>query len=252
MAETINRGNVEQKRDALLQIRNLRTAEASRTAVPALSDSSEIVRATAAFSVVFLPKDEAFAVLSPLLSDKSPFVRRETAYALGVVGNPNAVGLLLQASNKDKFPEVKNAAIVAVGEIGDVSAVADLTKILQRKPLSKEDFLRRSAARSIGQIAQFIKHGDTQIITPEKTESVKTLEYENLSARFPAFQTAVNVLIRVLQNNNEADDAKREAAFALGAIGDGSAFAVLQSNSNAADYYLAEICREALLKLKKD
>ena len=254
--EIINRGSVEQKRDALLQIRNLQTAEASGIAARALKDSSEVVRATAAFSVIFLPKDEVLQLLTPLLADKKPLVRRETAYALGVVGDSNAVNSLLQTFQKDKVLEVRNAAIVALGEIGDVAAVADLTKILQRKPLTKDDFTRRSAARSIGQIAQIMQIGKVTVLTPEnflpeKFKRIETPKYENLSARFPAFQTAAASLIRVLQNPKEADDVRREAAFALGAIGDESAIAVLRSNLNAEDYYLAEICRESLLKLKR-
>ena len=255
LAETINRGSVEQKRDALLQIRNLQTAEASRIAVPALKDSSEIVRATAAFSVIFLPKEEAFAVLSPLLQDKDTLVRRETVYALGKVGDSNAVNLLLRTFQKDKILEVKNAAIVALGEIGDVAAVPELTKILQRKPSSKDDFTRRSAARSIGQIAQIIQPDVTKVLTPEnflpeKFKNIETPKYKNLSGQFPVFQPATAVLIGVLQNPNEADDVRRETAFALGAIGDEAATAILQANTNAKDYYLAEICRESLLKIK--
>ena len=42
---------------------------------------------------------------------------------------------------------------------------------------------------------------------------------------------------------------RREAAFALGAIGDKSAVPVLQSNLGSEDYYLAEICLESLRKI---
>ena len=257
LAEIINRGSVEQKRDALSQIRNLQTAEASRIAVPALKDSAEIVRATAVFSIVYLPPDEALAVLSPNLQDKSALVRRETAYALGKVGNRNATDLLLQLFQNDKIIEVKNAAVVALGEIGDVSAVAELIKILQRKFSSKEDFLRRSAARSIGQIAQIIQTGETKVLTPEiflreKSVGNEILKYENSNERLPIFQTAATILIQILQTRKEADDVRREAAFALGTIADKSAAAVLRANLNAEDYYLAEICREALLKLENN
>ncbi len=248
----LERGNDEQKRDALLQIRNLQTAEASRIAVPALKDSSEIVRATAVFSVISLPQNEASQTLLPLLADKKTLVRRETAYALGKIGDANSVNPLLQLFQKDKIPEVKNAAIVALGEIGDVSAVADLIKILQKKPLSKEDFLRRSAARSIGQIAQIIQTGKRKVTTPENSQNIETPKYKNLSVELPVFQTAAKVLIQILQNKNEADDTKRETAFALGAIGDETATAVLQASLNAEDYYLTAICREALLKLKRN
>ncbi len=254
LAETISRGKTEQKRDALFQIRNLETAEASAVAVPALRDKSEIVRATAAFSVVFLPPDEALIVLSPLLKDKKELVRREAAYALGKTRNPAAINFLVQTFQTDKIADVKNACVVALGEIGDAAAINFLNGILQRKPKEADDFLRRSAARSIGQIAQTIQTGRREVITPknflpEKYFETEKPKYANLLEKFPAFGASVAVLIQTLQNARETDDTRREAAFALGAIGDASATAVLQSNLDAKDYYLAQICKEALQKI---
>ncbi len=254
LPEQIRFGTTEVKRSALFEIRNLESAEASRLAIPALTDANETVRATAAFSVIFLPKEEAFAVLAPQLNDKSELVRRETAYALGKVQNPSAVISLLQLLQKDKISDVKNAAVVALGEIGDVSAVDSLTKILQRKSIEKDEFLRRSAARSIGQIAQIIQIQKVQVITPknflpEKYKEIILPEYAKLAAEFPAFRQSVPILIQILQNPKESDDTKREAAFALGAIGDESAVSVLQANLTNQDYYLAEICKEALRKI---
>jgi HEAT repeat protein len=75
LEQRIKSGGDEQKRDALFRIRNLESTEASLLAVPALRDKSEIVRATAAFSVIFLPKDAALNVLLPLLNDKKELVR---------------------------------------------------------------------------------------------------------------------------------------------------------------------------------
>lgn len=253
------KGTVEEKRSALFEIRNLKSEIFSETAIPALRDSNEIVRATAAFAVIYLPKDEAFNALSPNLQDKSEIVRRETAYALGKVQNPQAVQPLMQLFQKDKISEVKNAAIVGLGEIGDVSAIDALTRILQGKPKKDDDadeFLRRSAARAVGQIAQIIQIKNSYVVTPENfmPEKYKLFaleKYQNLSAQFPQFRGAVAVLIRVLQNSKESDDARREAAFALGAIGDKTAIPVLQANLNAKDNYLAEICRESLKKLQK-
>jgi hypothetical protein len=66
-----------------------------------------------------------------------------------------------------------------------------------------------------------------------------------------SFSDAVRVLIRVLSSRDQADDTRREAAFALGAIGDPAALPVLSVNAGSKDVYLAEICREALMKLTK-
>ncbi len=254
LSQAIADGSTEQKRDALLQIRNLESAEASQIAVAALRDKAEIVRATATASVIFLPANEAARNLIPLLADKSPFVRREAAAALGKVGDSTAIVSLLQILQKDKILEVRNAAIVALGAIGDVSAVGELIKILQKKPAAKEEFARRSAARSVGQIAQIIQTGKIVVLTPEsflpeKFQIVEPPKYPKLAESFPAFRPAINVLIETLRNPKEAQDVKREAAFALGAIGDESAVAILQSNINNDDYYLAEFCRESLRKI---
>ncbi len=254
LSQKIANGTNEQKRDALAQIRNLKSASASLLAVSALTDSSEIVRASAAFSVIYLPKNEAVQNLVPLLQDKSSLVRRETAYALGKVGASQAVNQLLQTLQKDKVLEVRNAVIIALGEIGDAVAVAELTKILQRKSQTKEDFSRRSAARSIGQIAQIIQTNKVEILTPEsflpdQFKSVGKPNYLKLIETFPTFRAAINVLIQTLQNSKETDDVKREAAFALGAIGDESAIPILQANTGNEDYYLAEIARESLRKI---
>jgi len=256
LAEQIRSGNSEQRRSALFEIRNRRLEEASRMAIPALRDSNEIVRATAAFSVIYLPKDEAFNALIPNLSDKSEIVRRETAYALGKIQNSSAINPLIQIfqNKKEKSIEVKNACVVALGEIGDASAIDALTQILRQKPEADNDFLRRSAARSIGQIAQIIQIKESYTVTPESflPEKYKlfTIEkYQNLTAKFSQFSQSVPVLTQVLQNPKESGDARREAAFALGAIGDVSASTVLQNALNSKDYYLSEICKESLKKL---
>lgn len=254
LSEQLRSGDTEQKRDALFQIKNLQTAAAARIAVPALNDAAEIVRATAAFAVIFLPPDEALAALAPLLQDKSELVRRETAYALGKIQNPQAVDLLLRTLQNDKMQAVKNAAVVALGEIGDLSALDALVQILRRKPTAEEEFFRRSAARAIGQIAWILQTGAAQKTTPESLlpaalKSVSEPKYKNLAQSFPPFRAAVPVLLQTLQNAREADDVRRETAFALGAVGDASALPALRSNLTGQDYYLAEICRESIKKI---
>lgn len=254
-AAQILSGNIEQKREALFQIRNFQTEQASRAAIPALRDENEIVRATAAFSVIYLPKAEAARVLLPNLQDKAEIVRRETAYALGKVGDSSAVNSLLQILNRDKIFEVRNAAAVALGGIGDVSAVDDLIKILRRKPNEEEEFLRRAAARSIGQIAQIVQTNDETVLTPEnflpdRYKDLKQPKYLYIEKQFPVFTQAANVLKTVLQNKNETDDTRREAAFSLGAIGDETAVSILQTKLNDKDYYLIEIAEEALRKIE--
>lgn len=208
-----------------------------------------MVRATAAACISLLPAEEAFGLLNPLLSDKQEFVRREAAYALGGVKTVESVQALLNVLRRDKVYEVRTAAVVSLGTLGDLSAVSALVEILRKRPKEDEEFLRRSAARSIGQIAQIERTGNAYIVTPKNflNENFK----DKPSDAPMSANTATPVLATVLQNKNEENDTRREAAFALGAIGDQNAISVLQSQQNSADPYLAEIVKEALLKIKQ-
>ena len=141
-------GDIEQKRSALFEIRNLKTEQASKLAVPALKDFNEIVRATAASSVIFLPQSEAASVVVPLLGDKLPFVRREAAFALGMIGHWSATDRLISVIKNDKDDEVRNAAVAAIGKAGDLDGISVLVGILKGKPIESNEMFRRSSARS--------------------------------------------------------------------------------------------------------
>ncbi len=247
-------GDTEQKRSALFEIRNFKTAEASFIAISALKDKDEIVRATAASSVIYLEPSDAVAVLRPLLNDRAEFVRREAANALGKTGHQDASGHLLNALRKEKSPEALTAIVVALGELGNAGALEYCSDLLKKNPKEDDEFLRRSAARTIGQIARKINNIDTRVLTPlnflpEKYKDIDLQKYPN--PVFSLFRDIVPGLIAVLTNNRETDDTRREAAFALGEIGDRSAIASLRVRLNSSDPYLAEICREALIKIEK-
>ena len=254
LRDQIASSSVESKRSALFEIRNFRSASASRLALPALLDRDPIVRSTATASVVFLPKEEASQALLPLLADRQEFVRREAAYALGDVQDFAATAPLIRLMQSDKILEVRTAAAVALGKIGDMSAIGSLLDLLRSRPRPADEFLRRSAARSVGQIAQINMTGNPSVLTPQNflPDKFKDLGSSDATGPVPSpLVAAVEVLTAVLQNKSESDDARREAAYALGAIGDTRSISVLQSYVSSADPYLAEISREALLKIER-
>ena len=252
-------GNIELIRNALYQIKNLHSESASRLAVPALTNIDKIVRATAANAVVFLPKTEAARVLLPLLADKDEFVRGEAAFALGEVRDASAAAALIRTLGNDRSRVVKAAAATALGKIGDAVAIGPLGKIFAAKPSEASEFLRRSVAHAIGAIAEAVNKQPTTTTTPENFLPDKYKRGfaqmagtgDPVTSQMSAFQSANTILIKVLQNGNEADDTRREAAFALGTIGDPESAAALRSHLNAPDNYLAEICKEALLKIER-
>ena len=54
----------------------------------------------------------------------------------------------------------------------------------------------------------------------------------------------------MLQNKDESYDARREAAFSLGAIGGDQSLKLLTTYQDSPDPYLAEICKEGVQKIK--
>lgn len=245
--------SIEKKREALFEIRSLRTARASELAIPSLGDGIEIVRATAAGSVIFLEQPNAARVLIPLLNDKSPFVRRETAFALGRVGSTQATAPLIKLLQKDGDGGVRAAVAVALGDIGDPRAISALTAVL-KKHRSANEFIVSASAHAVGQIAQKLRFGTTNSLTPSSFLPEKYLPFTiETAAESPmlAFQMPVQLLITLLSDVRQSQDVRREAAFALGSIGAPEAIPILQANLSSKDIYLARICRESLLKINK-
>jgi HEAT repeat protein len=224
--ERLASSDVEERRDALMRLGNLHVAEASRAAVPALTDPSPTIRATAAKAVLSLDPNESVTVLLPLLNDKDEFVRREAAYALGRTRSRSATAALSERLLSDKEDGVRAAAAVALGHIADEAAVVSLAGTLapelsargsSKRKREQNVFVLRAAAVSLGQIGS--------------------------RAGTPA-------LISALTNEKFDGDVRREAARSLGIIGDPAAVPALRAASTAADPFLSQLAYEALRKLR--
>ena len=227
--QRLSSAEIEDRREALMQLRALQRPEASRVALSALNDPAPIVRATATAAVLWLPADESVAGLMPLLSDKEEFVRQQTAYALGLTRGRSAVAALVERLT-DKKDSVRGAAAVALGQIADASAVTALAAVLnpqaglapskksQKAKREQNPFVLRSAARSLGQIGS---------------------------------RAGVPALIGVLQDDKAEADLRREAASALGGIGDASAIPALRDVTTAGDPYLAEAAHRAIKRISR-
>jgi HEAT repeat protein len=218
--QRLSSSDVEERRDALMRLGNLKRPDASRVAAAGLNDQEVQVRVAAAHAVVFLPPAEAAGLILPLLQDRAEFIRREAAYALGETRNRTAVARLSDLLSGDKEAAVRGAAAVALGQIGDETAVNALSQALsgikKKKAAPADEFLMRSAAHSLGQIRS--------------------------RAGLPA-------LITALSNDQNPVDVRREAAAALGLIGDPSAASSLRAVLDSSDPYLADAARQALRKL---
>lgn len=218
----------EERREAVTRLGSMHHPTASRAASPALHDSVPIVRATAAAAISSLPPSERAGLLIPMLADKDEFVRREVAFALGRTRNQSAVQPLIERLTSDKKDSVRGAAAVALGEIRDAAATLSLAETLspgfgvatrpsKKSKKEKDVFLLRAAARSLGQIGS---------------------------------RVGLPALMAALQDEKMPDDVRREAAVALGLVGDAAAVPALRSVEVARDPYLAEAARQAIYRIE--
>lgn len=227
--QRLTSSETEERRDAVLRLGAMKRPESSRVAATALRDSSAIVRATATRAVLSLSSDEAAALLLPLLQDRDEFVRQEAVYALGETRSRTATAALDALLSKEKRDGVRGAIAVALGQIGDKAALIPLAELLGRRvPASgiinrvrrskKDDneFVRRAAAHSLGQIRSSV---------------------------------AIPALASVVMDKRAPDDVRREAANSLGLIGDPLAIPALREVLTARDPYLSRIAYEALKKI---
>jgi hypothetical protein len=227
LRERLSSSDMELRRDAVMQLGAMHISDASRAALPALSDISPAVRATAAKAVLSLNPDEAVDALTKLLTDKDEFVRREATYALGLTGSSKATSPVSSMLQNDKKDSVRAAAAVALGELRDETAVPLLVSVLApnltqtgegKGRREGNEFVLRAAATSLGLIKS---------------------------------RTATPALISALSNKEYPDDVKREAALSLGLIGDPAAEGALRIAANSLDPYLAAIAQQSLLRVSR-
>lgn len=217
----------EERRDALMRLWAMHSPAASRVALSALTDASPMVRAVAAKAIVSLGSEESARNLIPLLSDRDEFVRREVVYVLGSIRSRSATSAISELLVTDKEDGVRSAAAVALGQIADEGAVVTLSQVLSGQPPTaakgkgkrkgeSNPFVLRSSARALGQIKS---------------------------------RAGVPALIAALANEKLPDDVRREAARALGLIGDPGAADALRAASNSRDPYLSQAAFESLRKV---
>jgi HEAT repeat protein len=112
----------------------------------AASDRSERVRGTAAWAIGQLRGDggHAPAGLLGLLKDPDDDTRLKAAWALGQIGDPNALPAIHSALNQEKDEQVSRALVRALLKSGEKSEAA-LTQLLN----SKDARVRESAVRGL-------------------------------------------------------------------------------------------------------
>ena len=215
LTDQLSSGDEEERRSAVLTLAALETDAARNPLISALADRSERVRAAAVTGLGRFEDAALASVVAPLATkDKSIFVRKSAAYALGRMRSPSGTAALV-AALKDKNIEVRGAAAVALGEYPDAQAIEPLTAALA----DKSEFVRAQSARALG-------------------------------ANSHAAARAVPPLIRVLTSDPDLE-VRRQAATALGHIGDRSALPALHAAQRAPDPHLSSAALTAIERIKQ-
>jgi len=124
---------------------------AVRPLARALRDPDPYVRRRAAAALITLPAEGAVNELAAAATqDKDPEVRRFAVQALGWIGGSVAVNALCQAT-KDKEAEVRRQAAMELGRIADPTALQSLSALLGDTPDPDPD-VRWAAVVAIGKL----------------------------------------------------------------------------------------------------
>ncbi len=214
-AAQLKSSDQEERREAAMALSRLDGDAAASALVSALTDASPGVRAIV---IAGLGERSDTAVVplvaARLTSDKDAFVRKTAAYALGSFSGTERTTALI-AALKDKDPEVRGAAAVSLGDHADAAAIAPLAAALS----DKSAFVRARAAHALG-------------------------------VNGSAATQAVSTLIRLLASDQDGE-VKRQAATALGSIGDRSALPALERASRDSDPYLVQAARDSIRMIER-
>lgn len=148
-------GDSETRASVLHCLRQIGSPKAAPMAASQLEDPDKYVRAAAISCLVRVLPQIARSVLGTRVVDPEPWVRRVVCEALGELGGPDSIRLLLQRLKEDEDVGVRTAAARALGKCGDGDAAVPLLHLL----LAEEDSsLLEAALEALGEI------GDARIL----------------------------------------------------------------------------------------
>ncbi|MDE0300160.1 MAG: HEAT repeat domain-containing protein [Candidatus Poribacteria bacterium] len=254
----------------------LRGDDVLDTLISALKDDERAtVRRSAAFALGEIKGESTISHLLSAVKDEQGVVRQEVATALGKIKGDRVVAPLLSVLKKDKFESTRKQAAIALRELDPVQADVDLIDVIQKGVGTFEEdhevlsvmnevvasLTKGGGAPTAKYIQDALKSADDEwtrstllktLASLEHFASVKgladvfksELQHSSYIVRKTAIgalgkykdRDSVDVLIKVLQDENEYKSMRAEAAAALGALLDERASAPLLAaldNENA-------------------
>jgi HEAT repeat protein len=148
-------GDAETRAAVLQCLRHIGSRRVAPLAAGLLEDPDRYVRAAAISCLARVMPQMARSVLEPRVVDPDPWVRKVVCEALGELGGPDSIRLLLQRVKEEGDAGVRAAAIQALGKCGDGDTAIPLLHLL----LAEEDSLLLEAVlAALGEI------GDARVL----------------------------------------------------------------------------------------
>jgi HEAT repeat protein len=186
--------------------------------VPFIDDKRWYLVRNIAYILGRIGKEQAFPYMQKLFNHYEIRVRREAIQALGLIGGPKAVGLLIRGLT-DIDARIRAMAAINLGKIGKTSGLASLLELVESKDFPKKAPTEMKAFfDAIGMI------GSNEAI-PVLQE---ILERKSLFGR------------------GKPDEMRNGAANALAMIGNAEAKAILEAGRNSKDESIRNACAQAM------
>lgn len=211
-----------------------------------LTSADEEVRREAVMALSLIESDAVVSALASALADRSPRVRAAAAAGLGERGNESIVPLLAArlAGDKDQF--VRKTSAYALGKFHGSERTAALSAALR----DKNPEVRAAAAIALGDRADRDALGPLASALSDKSAFVRAVAARGLGVNGPAASPFVSNLMALL-TSDEDNEVKRQAASALGLIGDRSALPALDHARHDKDPYLAQAALDAIRAIQE-
>ena len=163
-------------------------------------------------------KEQSFPYIQKVFNHEENRVRREAVQALGLIGGPKAIGLLVRALT-DNDVRIRCMAAINLGKVGKKAGLIPLLEVVQSK-----DFYKREPAE--------IKAFFNAIGMVGSNEAIPVLQ--QLLERKSWF------------GRGKIDEIRMGAANALATIGTPDAKAILEEGKNSKDETIRGACTQAL------
>ncbi|MCA9089709.1 MAG: HEAT repeat domain-containing protein [Planctomycetaceae bacterium] len=206
----------EVREEAARSLAKLADGTAVKLLTRSMRDKSETVRVFAAQGFSRCDTEEAVSALMKFVGDPAPAVRRQVLLTLGACGKAIAMPAVRRRVD-DADPECRIAAAEALGRLGDPQGLTLLLNMLKEQPLSSETGLALPIAQAIGRMKD--PRGTVPLLNLLSTDDVALKEQIAVSLGEMKQRAARESLERLLTHDH-SDRVRAAAAKALGELGD--------------------------------